>query len=199
MKEITLGFGEAPGKKYIFIGAQGDQDPYLWYFWDTQAGNQIPIRDQSLTGYVKSIRIIPRMFKNKWEYKVDVTVSADKEYVIRSGASTIFTKGLLAKLSTFEDLSIPVCIEPKQGSSEKVVFCNLYNMEDSSGVYFEGELPEKVSPLVFDLQAKLGSEVQTTESLEQDKAAYLEREQNYSGPRNGGSSGAQTNGDDYAF
>lgn len=200
--EDKLGLGPIPGRTFIFVGVgeQDDQDYYWYHFTGTgDRGKVVPIFEQGLTGRVSNIRIIPKKYKNKWEYKVDVTVSADKEYVLRSGASTTFTKGLLSKLITLEDPGKLLCIAPMPGSSDKVVFCNVWDLESRKQIFFEGDFPDKIAPLVFDLQEKLGVDVQSVESLEKDKeeveTRYSDRQQ-YSGRS---SEKDRPQNDDYAF
>lgn len=170
--DIKLGLGDVPGRAFIFIGGGSDTDPYLWYFYDD---GQIPIREKGLTGRITKLKLTPKEFKNKWEYKLDVTVMADKEYVIRSGSTTSFSKGLVAKLSTIENLDTLFCIEPRPGNSDKVIFCNLHDLGEGKQVFFEGDMPDKISPLVFALQERLGCDIQSTDSVLAEQEAIKER------------------------
>lgn len=164
---IKVGFGPRPGVKcYVFVGADDGSeatDTYVWYILDSD-GKKIPIHDGSLTGWVTNIRVVPRQWKGKWGYKVDTTLVADRLYVLRSGISTSFAKGMVNSLSTVPDLEKLITINAKKGDEGKVVFGDCSDPETGKS-YFCEKQETKLGPVVFKLQERLGLEVQSFDSI----------------------------------
>lgn len=176
---VQLGFQrQPPGRVFIYVGAEKEVgEPFNWYVLGEDS-IKIPIYENYLTGYVTGIRVTPKRWKDKpWGYKVDLSLRSDKEYVIRSGVETSFSKGLVNSLVKVEDLSRPICISVVPGTTEaKVVWCNILDGITGKGIFVKGEnRAEKLSPLIFDLQARLGVEVQTGASIKQEIADHETR------------------------
>jgi len=168
---INMGFGKRPGRVYVFIGAEdgvGEIPEYNWYTLDDHGG-QIPIFDNTLIGYITDIRIKPREYNKKWGYKVDVTVLADRHYVIRSGVDTQFSQGLINSLSMVDSFDKPICINVTRGDQGKVVFCDTSDPTTGKTWFCETKAT-KLSSIVFPLQKVLGVVVQTAESIQQEIA-----------------------------
>lgn len=168
---LKLGFGNPPGKVYVFVGGDVDdetKETYSWYQFNYQAKTRIPIHSSALIGYVKGVRITPKKYKGKWGYKLDLNVVADEDYVIRSGLNTSFSKGIVHSLSLVDDFSKPLAILAVKGDEDKVVFGNLMDVETKKAYIFEGERSEKLGPLVFELQKKLDCQIQSFELIEKE-------------------------------
>lgn len=188
---IRLGLGPLPGRQYIFIGGndEGDDAGTLWYTLDGNNNNRLPVKEPCLTGYLKALRIVPKKYKDKWNYKLDVIIQGDREYAIRSGMRTTFSIGLLQSLikaQEAEELSGPLAFYPTAGNEGKVVFSNVANAETGWKYIMpkdERDSDPDVSSMIFDLQNAIGCEVQSKDSIQEDKDNY---ETKYSGSSGGG-------------
>lgn len=165
-KEIEMGFGPVPGKVFVFVGQGPHQS--VWYKFDSDANEKIAIPHRALTGYLTNLRIVPKLFKDKVSYKLDVHISADEQYVVRSGVDTYFSQGLVHNLLMVDDFDEPLTFIAKPGNTDKIVFNSLMDPRTKTYYYFDGEKQEKLSPLVFQLQEKMGVEVQSKESIMTD-------------------------------
>jgi hypothetical protein len=186
-QSVELGFGDIPGKTYIFIGADEDSSS-IWYKWDFNNNKRDSIEAPALIGYIEDVKLVPKIWNGKEGYKLDIHVVADKKYVIRSGVSTSFSNGISHQLSIVEDFSKPIAIAPKKGDTSKVVFSGLFDAETGNSYFFDGERNEKISPLIFKVQEKLGVEIQTTESLKED----MDKERKANDERASKNSGRET-------
>ena len=92
-----LGFGKKPQPTYVFIKHTPQS---LWYSRDKQQGENIPIIDRDLVGYLRNVWRFDRLDQSTHETvpKLMLHVHADREYIIQSGLSTNFSKSLLVGL-----------------------------------------------------------------------------------------------------
>lgn len=171
-----LGLGQSPETiTYIFVGeAESPEGVTPWYEWDHDGNKAIPIKEDALTGYIYNIVVNTTTFKGNPHYKVNIHVNADKKYVIRSGAGTTFTRGLVLSLHEIitadpDMLKHPVTITIKQSDESKAMF---------AGVFLDGvkHIPKwdseiALAPLIADIQKALGQVVQTKEMMD-DKDLY---------------------------
>jgi hypothetical protein len=124
---LALGLGAPPNPQYIFVGNEPELG--LWYFLgENNKKNYIP--QKALTGTIKSLEIVHREYKNQQHLKLDITMECDRTYVIRSGFSTVFSKGLLLALNTLNpsEFAQPLTIAVAPGD-ENVVFCRVYDAD----------------------------------------------------------------------
>ena len=162
--KIQLGFGYIPVPQYIFVGgkdAQTEGPEYLWYSIDFKTNKPLPIFDQALTGYITGIRMINKPYKGDDAVKVDISIQADRKYVVRSGIETIFTRGLLLALEIFDnlkDIPVTICVTP--GDEKNVIYASVYDAVNGEVVKFDWDKSKKLSPVVVGIQKQLGQEVQ---------------------------------------
>lgn len=130
-----LGFGHPPKVRYIYANRQ--HPGCLWYFWDGAKKEHEPILFQSLTGMVEKLDTEEKEFKGKRELKINLHIRADRNYVIQSGAETMFAKGLVYTLSRLPVAAFnqPVTIAVEAGEDEQVVFCRIYNPATKQAVF----------------------------------------------------------------
>jgi len=128
-----LGFGKRAGPVYLFIKfhQQGGQT-YLWYKRDRHEGQNVPVPEHDLTGYLTNLWRFDRVDDATGERvpRLNVQVRADKDYVIQTGFYTNFSKSLLAGLLELEAgaLKEPVTLvlEDNLGSKARpTVFCRV--------------------------------------------------------------------------
>ncbi|MFQ4145660.1 hypothetical protein [Chlorogloeopsis sp. ULAP02] len=126
--EIKLGFGQIPKSQYIFVNRESD---YCWYML-SEDKRQIPIYDKALTGVITGIEVNKKVETSFGEAeKTDLSILADKPYIIRSGSDSYFSKSLLLSLDalTFEQLRKPITITVSPGE-RTIVFCAIYDPEN---------------------------------------------------------------------
>ena len=76
-------------------------------------------------------------FRGRTETKVNLTVRADRLYVIQAGFETHFARGLmhtLAKLPA-EAFRQPIMIAVEPGETDQVLFCRIYNPSNGRSVF----------------------------------------------------------------
>ncbi|MHC5771937.1 MAG: hypothetical protein ACYTXI_41750 [Nostoc sp.] len=107
--EIKLGLCNPPEPIYLYVkNAELGGESYLWYHYDIDREKTIPVSQKALTGYLSELRFTTKEFKGKDNLKLDIVVSADEVYVIRSGVETNFTKSFLLAASLIQDFSKPL-------------------------------------------------------------------------------------------
>ena len=132
---VTLGFGHPPKPRYIYANRQ--YSDCLWYFWNGAKSEHEPIAHQALTGLIEKLEIETKEFRGKPDPKVNLSIRADRPYIIQAGFDTLFAKGLLYTLSRLpaEAFRQPVTIAVEPGETEQVLFCRIYNPSTGKSVY----------------------------------------------------------------
>jgi hypothetical protein len=137
MAEIKLGLCNPPEPIYLYVkNAELGGESYLWYHYDIDKEKTIPIPQRALTGYLSELRLTTKEFKGKDNLKLDIVVSADELYVVRTGVETNFAKSFLLAASLIQDFSKPLIIVAN-GGDENTVFCNLYDAATKTKIYRE--------------------------------------------------------------
>lgn len=133
--KTELGFGYSP--KPIYIYANRSNPPHIWYMWDHKNDAPIAIEQTALTGIFESLAIEEKEFRGKPDPKVNLTIRADRPYIVQAGLDTLFAKGLLYTLAKMpsEAFRQPVTIAVEPGETEQVLFCRIYNPASGNSVY----------------------------------------------------------------
>lgn len=182
---LILGFGDPPGRTFVFVGSEddkGDAENKSCWYKISPTGGKAWIDAPALTGFVTNLSVTPRKWNKKWGYKLDITVMADREYVVRSGITTSFSKGIVHSMLLVEDFKKPLAIIAEHGDSTKVIFGNLMDADTRKLLIYKEAKQEKLLPLVAQIQEKLGVFVQTSESI---KKVIDEAEAKEAGNANG--------------
>jgi hypothetical protein len=125
--EIKLGLCNPPEPLYLYVkNGELSGESYLWYHYDVNNDKTIPVQQRGLVGYISDLRLTTKEFKGKDNVKLDIVLSADEIYIIRTGVETNFAKTFLLALSQVQDFSKPLIIAATPGE-ENVVFCRLYD------------------------------------------------------------------------
>ncbi|MCC5623650.1 hypothetical protein [Nostoc sp. CHAB 5715] len=162
--EIKLGLCNPPEPIYLYVkNAELGGESYLWYNYDIDRDKTIPVTQRALTGYLSELRLTTKEFKGKDNLKLDIVVSADGLYVIRSGIETNFTKSFLLAASLIQDFSKPLIIVATAGD-ENTVFCNLYDAATKTKIYREWSRDLDWATIIHDIQSLLGSASSTIPS-----------------------------------
>jgi hypothetical protein len=132
---VALGFSSPPKPRFIYANRQYNN--CLWYFWNSAKNEHEPIEATALTGYIEKLEIEEKEFRGRTESKVNLTLRADKTYIIQAGFDTLFAKGLLFTLAKLpaEAFRQPVMIAVEPGESEQVLFCRIYNPANGKSVF----------------------------------------------------------------
>jgi len=133
---ITLGFGPAPRRRTLYAARKED---CLWYFWNFQKEEHIPIEHDSITGYIAGIGSDVNEYKGKKKEKLLLNIDADRPYCIKCGLDTTFAHGLLLTLSnlTEDQIRRPLTIAVEAGDDEKVLLSRVYDPETNEPFIFE--------------------------------------------------------------
>jgi hypothetical protein len=122
----ALGFGEAPRSEvWVFCNREKGG---LWYGLDGQ-GKAVNIEHSALTGYIRKLEFTRPLRRGEETDKLSCVIEGDRFYVLESGASVQFSKGLLnaVAIMTPEALLQPITIVPEASTkNEEVLFCNIY-------------------------------------------------------------------------
>jgi hypothetical protein len=132
---VALGFSSPPKPRFIYANRQyGD---CLWYFWNSAKNEHEPIDATALTGWVEKLEIEEKEFRGRTETKVNLTLRADRTYIIQAGFETIFARSLLHTLAKLpaDAFRQPIMIAVEPGDTEQVLFCRIYNPATGKSVF----------------------------------------------------------------
>jgi hypothetical protein len=162
--EIKLGLCNPPEPIYLYVkNAELGGESYLWYHYDIDREKTIPVTQRALTGCLSELRLTTKEFKGKDNLKLDIVVSADELYVVRTGFETNFAKSFLLAASLIQDFSKPLIIVANAGD-ENTVFCNLYDAATKTKIYREWSRDLDWATIIRDIQSILGSTSSTIPS-----------------------------------
>lgn len=156
MTEIKLGLCKAPEPIYLYVKTgEIEGVGYLWHYYDIENAKVIPELNSGLCGYLKDIQIKEKEFKGKENLKLDIIISADETYIIRTGIDTNFAKAFLFSAVLIKDFSKPLIIACAAGD-ENVVFCRIYDAQSKTKYKPEWNAKADCNALIKELQGKLG-------------------------------------------
>ncbi|MDZ8135806.1 MAG: hypothetical protein RM049_10960 [Nostoc sp. DedQUE04] len=155
--EIKLGLCNPPEPVYLFVNqGEVDGESYVWYKFNINQDKKIPVPQRALTGYLSELRLTTKEFKGKDNLKLDIIVSADELYVVRTGIETNFAKSFLLAASLIQDFDKPLIIVANAGD-ENTVFCNLYDAATKTKIYGEWSRDLNWTTIIRDIQSLLGA------------------------------------------
>ncbi len=153
--EIKLGLCNPPEPIYLFVNqGEVDGESYVWYKFNISQDKKIPVPQRALTGYLSELRLTTKEFKGKDNLKLDIVVSADELYVVRTGIETNFAKSFLLAASLIQDFSKPLIIVANAGD-ENTVFCNLYDAVTKNRIEREWNKNVDCATIIRDIQILL--------------------------------------------
>ena len=129
----TLGFGKKEEPTYLFVHhpKSAEDVDHLWYWRDKNQRVNHPIRESDLTGFLRSVYRRDRSDSSGDAVPLlNVSIDADKPYVLQTGFFTNFSISLLAALNELEphDLTEPVTLVAEMSPgrrSRPTVFCRV--------------------------------------------------------------------------
>ncbi|QFS51086.1 hypothetical protein [Nostoc sphaeroides] len=162
--EIKLGLYNPPEPIYLYVNqGEVDGESFVWYKFNISQEKKIPVTQRALTGYLSELRLTTKEFKGKDNLKLDIVVSADELYVIRTGIETNFAKSFLLAASLVQDFSKPLIIVANAGD-ENTVFCNLYDAATKTKIYREWSRDLDWATIIHNIQILLAGNSSTTPS-----------------------------------
>ncbi|MBD2532390.1 hypothetical protein H6G97_23545 [Nostoc flagelliforme FACHB-838] len=162
--EIKLGLCNPPEPIYLYVNqGEVDGESYVWYKFNISQDKKISVPQRALTGYLSELRLTTKEFKGKDNLKLDIVVSADELYVIRTGVETNFAKSFFLAASLVQDFSKPLIIVANAGD-ENTVFCNLYDATSKTKIYREWSRDLDWATIIHDIQILLAGNSSTTPS-----------------------------------
>jgi hypothetical protein len=162
--EIKLGLCNPPEPIYLYVNqGEVDGESYVWYKFNISQDKKIPVTQRALTGYLSELRLTTKEFKGKDNLKLDIVVSADELYIVRTGLETNFAKSFLLAASLIQDFSKPLIIVANAGD-ENTVFCNLYDAATKTKIYREWNRDLDWATIIHDIQILLAGNSSTTPS-----------------------------------
>ncbi|MFW9259854.1 hypothetical protein A4S05_38170 [Nostoc sp. KVJ20] len=162
--EIKLGLCNPPEPIYLYVNqGEVDGESFVWYKFNIAQEKKIPVAQRALIGYLSELRLTTKEFKGKDNLKLDIVVSADELYVVRTGVETNFAKSFLLAASLIQDFSKPLIIVVTAGD-ENTVFCNLYDAASKSRIEREWNKNADWATIIHDIQSRLGSTSSTIPS-----------------------------------
>jgi hypothetical protein len=158
---MQLGLCNPPDPIYLYVGTEEKSSSH-WYQFDVNSEEQIPVPQRALAGYLKEVRLTPKEYKGKEVFKLDIVVSADEIYIIRTGIETNFAKSFLLAIAQVDDLTRPLIISC-QSSQQNVVFCRIYdeNKNRIKAAWQDIDIPESI----HQIQKRLGQQTCNRQSL----------------------------------
>jgi hypothetical protein len=153
--EIKLGLCNPPEPIYLYVkNGELSGESYLWYNYDINNEKTIPVQQRGLTGYLQNLRLTSKEFKGKDNLKLDIVITADEIYIVRTGIETNFAKTFLLAASQVHDFSKPLIIAATPGE-ENVVFCRLYDAATKTRIRCEWNRDADWAGIISNVQSRL--------------------------------------------
>ncbi|MBD2255317.1 hypothetical protein, partial [Nostoc parmelioides] len=154
--EVKLGLCNPPEPIYLYVkNGESSGETYLWYHYNIEQDKTIPVQPRGLTGYLSEVRVTAKEYKGRDSIKLDIVVSADEVYIIRTGIDTNFAKTFLLAASQVYDFSKPLVIAATSGD-ENTVFCRLYDATSKVRVRSEWNPNADWFSIITEIQSRLG-------------------------------------------
>ncbi|MEH2100929.1 MAG: hypothetical protein V7K76_14485 [Nostoc sp.] len=154
--KLNLGLCNLPEPIYLYVRNGGSEGKnYCWYYHDPETKINTPEYATGICGYLSELRLTSKEFKGKETMKLDIVVSANETYIIRTGVETNFAKSFLLAIALVEDLSRPLIIGCNAGE-QNTVFCQVYDAITKSRIKAPWNVQADCASIIHDVQTKLG-------------------------------------------
>lgn len=156
LNKPTLGFHDNVGLIYVYCNRQHG---FNWYTLNSDQRPQA-INHKGLTGYIKGLRFDKVERRGEETHKLLTTVEADRTYILESGYTSHFSKGMLAAIAnlTLEQLKSPITIQPQPGDESTVLFCKLWSgLQEIKSAYDQNTNWREVAQVAIALVKSLPS------------------------------------------
>ncbi|MBH8571670.1 hypothetical protein I8752_01235 [Nostocaceae cyanobacterium CENA369] len=153
--KIELGLCNPPEPIYLYVDrGEINGEKYVWYRYNNEQDTKTAVQYRGLTGYVTELRVTTKEFRGQDNKKLNIFVSADEIYVVRTGIETNFAKTFLLAASQVQDFSKPLIIAATPGE-ENVVFCRLYDPATKIRIQRKWNPNADWEGIIQDIQSKL--------------------------------------------
>lgn len=130
--KLDLGLCNIPEPIYLYVRSGGFEGRnYCWYYHNTDTKVNTPEYATGVCGYLSEVRVTAKEFNGRETPKLDIVISANETYIIRTGIDTNYAKGFLLAIELVEDLSLPLIIGCSAGE-QNTVFCQVYDATTKS-------------------------------------------------------------------
>lgn len=173
MRELELGLGDPPVRRFLFVG-QDETDPLsCWYELNanTQPMSKVPVQARALTGFITGLALKEHTGRFGPKWKLTIFMDAGQPFAVRSGLDTVFSRGVilaLCAIETPEQLgdALTIVVTPSK-ENVKIVFGAIYLARSGQRVKCEWSKDADLVPLIQHLQSILGDGGQT-DDIEDD-------------------------------
>ena len=138
--DLLLGLGPSPKPEYLYVSTE--HSPVGWHRWNHAKAEPIRVEDPALTGYIVAVDTVEKEYKGAVNVKVNIHVSCgQRNYVIQSGLTTTFSKGVLGALCRLQPhhFRAPLTIAVTAGDEGKVVFGDVWNPANGQRIPFKDQ------------------------------------------------------------
>lgn len=172
---VKLGLCNPPELIYLYVksGEDTNAGAYLWYQYNIDTQQTIPIKERGLTGHLTALKLTSKTFKGKENMKLDIVVQADETYVIRTGIETNFAKTFLLCVSQVQDFSKPLVISVAPGN-ENVVFCRVFDALSKQRIKAEWNSGANWAEIISQVQQSLGQTRHEPQDVFEQQAPDIE-------------------------
>jgi hypothetical protein len=157
---INFGLCNPPEPIYLYVRAAGeDSASSLWYKFNIDTQQSIPIAERGLCGKLQELRLTNKEYKGKTNVKLDIVVQADELYIIRTGIETNFAKTFLLAISS-ANICNPLIIAVAPGE-KNVVFARIYDATTKQRIKADWDKNADWTGIITSVQALLGQPGET--------------------------------------
>jgi hypothetical protein len=151
---INFGLCNPPEPIYLYVRAGEDSVSSLWYKFNVDTQQAIPVAERGLCGKLQELRLTNKEYKGKTKVKLDIIVQADELYIVRTGIETNFAKTFLLAIARFDVLK-PLILAVAPGE-ETVVFARVYDAVTKQRIKADWDKDANWAGIVTSVQARLG-------------------------------------------
>lgn len=197
--EIELGLGDPPVRRYLFVGQDEGDSGACWYEYNFNSNAKLYKVPRALTGYLRGLRLKTReseKFGDKVKLDILMDCGPHGQYAIRTGANTVFARGVILALADLgyadpENLKEPLAIEVVPSTeNKKIVLGAVYRRLTGERVKAKWDAEVDLESLITYLQTLVGDGGQSgDEHQDEDYESRGPRHSESPEPREPSSSG----------
>ncbi|MBW4666510.1 MAG: hypothetical protein KME60_03440 [Cyanomargarita calcarea GSE-NOS-MK-12-04C] len=156
---INFGLCNPPEPIYLYVRAGEDSASSLWYKFNIDTQQTIPVAERGLCGKLQELRLTNKEYKGKTNVKLDIVIQSDELYIVRTGIETNFAKTFLLAIAQF-DVSKPLILAVAPGE-ETVVFARVYDATTKQRIKADWNKDANWAGIIATVQARLGQPEET--------------------------------------
>jgi hypothetical protein len=157
---INFGLCDPPEPIYLYVRAGEDGDDSPWYRFNVDTQQKIPVVQRGLCGRIQELRLTNKEYKGKTNFKLDIVIQADEQYIVRTGVETYFAKTFLLAIAQF-DVSKPLILAVVPGE-ENTVFARIYDANTKQRIKADWNKDADWAGIIASIQARLNQNQSTS-------------------------------------